>query len=293
MVCPTRTPRMADVRPLTAPGSVAAPRPGAGMGLAALLFAAALLLLAAHPALAQEAPLPPTAGSVPLQLAPAAPAGSPLALSASSLGGQSLLIIAAVTLLGLAPGLAVMVTCFPFLVTVLSILRQAIGVQQAPPNMVIVSLSLFLTWFIMEPAFRDAWTHAVQPLLAGQMAPGDALARGAQPFHAFMAHRVDPRTYQSLASLRPDTASIAVGEAAYSTLVPAFMLSEIARAFQIGFLLYLPFLVIDLVVSAVLMSMGMMMVPPAVVAMPFKLAFFVVANGWTLVSGALIRSYTG
>jgi len=209
-----------------------------------------------------------------------------------TLTGQSMLLMAGITLLSLAPGLAVMVTCFPFIVTVLSILRQAIGLQQAPPNMLIVSLSLFLTWFIMEPVFTDAWTHAARPLLDGTIDPQTALDKAALPFRAFMAGRVDPRTLHALAILRPETASIATGQTApFSLLVPSFMLSEIARAFEIGFLLYLPFLIIDLVVSAILMSMGMMMVPPAIVSLPFKLAFFVVADGWTLVSSALVRSY--
>lgn len=209
-----------------------------------------------------------------------------------TLTGQSMVLMAAVTLLSLAPGLAVMVTCFPFIVTVLSILRQAIGLQQSPPNMLIVSLSLFLTWFIMEPVFTDAWVNAAKPLLDGQIDPQTALDKAAVPFRAFMAGRVDLRTLHALAVLRPETAGIATGQAApFSLLVPSFMLSEIARAFEIGFLLYLPFLIIDLVVSAILMSMGMMMVPPAIVSLPFKLAFFVVADGWTLVSSALVRSY--
>lgn len=209
-----------------------------------------------------------------------------------TLTGQSMLLMAAITLLSLAPGLAVMVTCFPFIVTVLSILRQAIGLQQSPPNILIVSLSLFLTWFIMEPVFTDAWVNAAKPLLDGKIDPQTALEKAALPFHAFMAARVDLRTLHALAILRPETAEVANGlQAPFSLLVPSFMLSEIARAFEIGFLLYLPFLIIDLVVSAILMSMGMMMVPPAIVSLPFKLAFFVVADGWTLVSSALVRSY--
>ncbi len=213
-------------------------------------------------------------------------------LGGGTLTSQSMLIIAAVTLLSLAPGLAVMVTCFPFIVTVLSILRQAIGLQQSPPNMLIVSLSLFLTWFIMEPTFQQAWANAGKPLLDGTIDVQTALAAGIKPFHAFMAARVDPETLQSLAVLRPETAAISSGAGApLSLLVPSFMLSEVARAFEIGFLIFLPFLIIDLVVSALLMSMGMMMVPPAIVSLPFKLAFFVVANGWALISSALVRSY--
>ena len=214
-----------------------------------------------------------------------------LTLGGETLTGQSFFLIALVTLLSLAPGLAVMVTCFPFVVTVLSILRQALGLQQSPPNMLIVSLSLFLTWFIMEPVFTEAWSAGGAPLVDGTLDMGTAFERGIAPFRVFMSARTDPDTLRSLAELRPQTAELTGAAAPLSLLVPSFMLSEIARAFEIGFLVFLPFLVIDLVVSAVLMSMGMMMVPPAVVALPFKLAFFVVADGWTLISGALVRSY--
>jgi flagellar biosynthetic protein FliP len=209
-----------------------------------------------------------------------------------TLAGRTMLMLALITLLSLAPGLAIMVTCFPFIVTVLSILRQAIGLQQSPPNMLIVSLALFLTWFVMEPVFTEAWTVAAAPLIDGSIDIGTAFGLGAAPFRGFMAARVEPDTFTALLALRPEPVFDGeIGQAPLSVLVPSFMLSELARAFEIGFLLYLPFLIIDLVVSAVLMSMGMMMVPPAVVALPFKLAFFVVADGWTLVSGALVRSY--
>ncbi|MFN0113988.1 MAG: flagellar type III secretion system pore protein FliP [Paracoccaceae bacterium] len=211
-----------------------------------------------------------------------------------SLSGQSLALIAAVTVLSLAPGIAVMVTCFPFIVTVLSILRQAIGLPQSPPNLLIISLALFLTWYIMEPVFLAAWAEGVRPLVEGGIGLPEAFERASAPFQTFMAARADPDTYLELAALRPDFAAGGpppLAAAPLSVLVPAFMLSEVARAFQIGFLIYLPFLIIDLVVSAILMSMGMMMVPPAVVSLPFKLAFFVLADGWTLLSGALVRSY--
>lgn len=213
-------------------------------------------------------------------------------LDGSSLTGQSLLLIAAITLLSLAPGLAIMITCFPFIVTVLSILRQAIGLQQAPPNMLIVSLSLFLTWFVMEPVFDDAWTKGIAPAVAGKVDLQQGAIAAIEPFRHFMAARANPETYASLAALRQPPEPALAPEAPLATLVPAFMISEITRAFEIGFLVYLPFLVIDLVVSAILMSMGMMMVPPAVVSLPFKLAFFVLADGWTLISGALVRSYS-
>ena len=209
-----------------------------------------------------------------------------------SLAQSSIQLIVLITLLSLVPGLAIMITCFPFLVTVLSILRQAIGLQQSPPNMLIVSLALFLTFFIMEPVFTEAWDKGIQPFSDGQMEAPEAFRQAMVPFRAFMAARIDPETFTLLADLRPDAAGAQLAPSSpLSVLVPSFLLSEIARAFQIGFLIFLPFLVIDLVVAAVLMSMGMMMVPPAIVSLPFKLAFFVVADGWALISEALVRSY--
>ena len=208
----------------------------------------------------------------------------------SGLAGRSITLLALITLLSLVPGLAVMITCFPFIVTVLSILRQAIGLQQAPPNMLIVSLALFLTWFVMDPVLTEAWVTGIEPLSRGAVDVQTALPAILAPFRGFMAARLDLDTFAALQALRPGESS-APPDAPLSLLVPSFMLSEIQRAFEIGFLIYLPFLIIDFVVAAVLMSMGMMMVPPAVVSLPFKLAFFVVADGWSLISGALVRSY--
>ncbi|MGY6632718.1 MAG: flagellar type III secretion system pore protein FliP [Alkalilacustris sp.] len=210
----------------------------------------------------------------------------------ASMATRAIQLLVLITVLSLVPGLAMMITCFPFLVTVFAILRQAVGLQASPPNMLLVSLALFLTWFIMEPVFLDAWDAGVSPLLDGRMEVEDAFLAALEPFRVFMAGRVQPGTFDALAALRPDQADATLGpDASLSVLVPSFMLSEIARAFQIGFLIFLPFLIIDLVVAAVLMSMGMMMVPPAIVSLPFKLAFFVVADGWALISGALVRSY--
>lgn len=194
------------------------------------------------------------------------------------------------TLLSLAPGLAIMLTCFPFMVTVLSILRQAIGVQQAPPNMMIVSLALFLTWFVMEPVFTEAWANGVSPLVEGTISPEEAFAPTMAPFRVFMETRVDPDTIETLNAALPVPRDPGL-ETPLSVLVPSFLLSEIQRGFEVGFLIFLPFLVIDLVIAAILMSMGMMMVPPAIVSLPFKLAFFVIADGWTLLAGAMVRSY--
>lgn len=210
----------------------------------------------------------------------------------TSLSARAIQLFVLITVLSLAPALAIMVTCFPFLVTVLSILRQAIGLQASPPNMLIVSLALFLTYFIMEPVFLEAWAKGLQPLSNEEIDVETAFMRTLEPFRVFMAARMDPETFSAMADLRPDTAGVSLDpDAPLSVLVPSFLLSEIARAFQIGFLIFLPFLVIDLVVAAVLMSMGMMMVPPAIVSLPFKLAFFVVADGWALIAGSLVRSY--
>jgi flagellar biosynthesis protein FliP len=207
-----------------------------------------------------------------------------------TLSGRVIQLFSLVTVLSLVPGIAVMVTCFPFIVTVLSILRQAIGLQQSPPNMMIISLALFLTWFVMEPVFTEAWVKGIQPLTENKLPVEEAITLTIAPFRVFMAARMDPETFATMQAMRPGQVSAPV-DASLSLLVPSFLLSEIQRAFEIGFLIYLPFLIIDLVVAAVLMSMGMMMVPPAVVSMPFKLAFFVVADGWALVSSALVRSF--
>ncbi|MCL4104960.1 UNVERIFIED_CONTAM: hypothetical protein GTU68_018667 [Idotea baltica] len=185
-----------------------------------------------------------------------------------------------------------MVTCFPFIVTVLAILRQAIGLQQSPPNMLIVSLALFLTYFVMEPVFTEAWGLGIEPLLSEELDIEAAFENAMGPFRIFMVGRIDLETFETLALLRPEgTSTVAAVDSPLSILVPSFLLSEIERAFQIGFLIFMPFLIIDLVVAAVLMSMGMMMVPPAIVSLPFKLAFFVVADGWSLIAGSLVRSY--
>ena len=209
-----------------------------------------------------------------------------------SVTSSSIQLILLITVLSLAPGIAIMITCFPFLVTVFAILRQAIGLQQSPPNMLLVSLALFLTYYIMEPVFVEAWTNGIQPLVDEEISVVEAFPLTMEPFRGFMAARTDAETFNGMADLRPDTVGLALTpEAPLSLLVPSFMLSEIARAFQVGFLIFLPFLIIDLVVAAVLMSMGMMMVPPVIVSLPFKLAFFVVADGWTLLAGSLVRSY--
>lgn len=240
-------------------------RPAAILG-----FAAASLALAAAPALAQEVTV--TLGE------------------GESLAVRSLQLLALLTVLSLVPGLAIMVTCFPFVITVLAILRQAIGLQASPPGMLLTTLALFLTYFVMEPVLAEAWAAAAGPLERGEIGIEQAVVAGLEPFRAFMLGRVDPETFANLAALRPEPPPLGA-DAPYAVLIPSFLLSELARAFQVGFVIFLPFLIIDLVVAAVLMSMGMMMVPPAIVSLPFKLAFFVVADGWSLIAAALVRGY--
>ena len=209
-----------------------------------------------------------------------------------SLATRSIQLFVLITLLSIVPGLAIMITCFPFMVTVLSILRQGIGLQQSPPNMLIVSLALFLTYFVMEPVLSAAYVNGISPLLEGSVDVEEAFVQTMEPLRGFMANRIDPTTFADMLSIRTEVAEDTdIVSAPLSILVPSFMLSELERAFQVGFLVFLPFLIIDLVVAAVLMSMGMMMVPPAIVSLPFKLAFFVVADGWSLVATSLVRSY--
>ena len=216
--------------------------------------------------------------------------------AAAEAGGLSKRIVQMfmlVTVLSLAPGIAMMVTCLPFMMIVLSILRQGVGLQQAPPNMLIVSVAIFLTYFVMEPVFKEAWGAGVQPLLNGTITEDVAFTNTLEPFRTFMDARVDESAVEILRDARPvETAPAADGKTPLALLVPAFVLSEIQRAFEIGFIVLLPFLIIDLLVASILMAMGMMMVPPAIVSLPFKVSFFVLTNGWVAVSGALVRGYS-
>ncbi len=200
-------------------------------------------------------------------------------------------LILLMTVLSLAPGILLMVTSFTRIAVVLSMLRQAIGTNTTPPNMVILSLSMFLTFFVMTPTFERSWNDGINPLINEQITEGEALERAAKPFHDFMMNNVSEKDL----SLFVDMAKVPQGtepEALpYQALIPAFMISELRRAFEIGFLLYLPFIIIDMVVASVLMSMGMMMLPPVMLALPFKLIFFVLIDGWYLISGSLVQSF--
>jgi flagellar biosynthetic protein FliP len=204
---------------------------------------------------------------------------------------RAIQLIAIITVLSLAPAILVMVTSFTRIVVVLSLLRTAIGLQTAPPNAVIISLALFLTGFVMAPAFERAYNDAVRPLVAGELQPEQAFERGAAPFRAFMMQNVREKDLGLFMDLSREERPATPEATPLRILVPAFMISELRRAFEIGFLLFVPFLVIDLVIASVLMSMGMMMLPPVIVSLPFKLIFFVLVDGWSLVAGSLVQSF--
>ncbi len=202
-------------------------------------------------------------------------------------------LVGLITILALAPSILIMVTSFTRIVVVLSLLRTALGLQTAPPNSVMVSLALFLTFFIMQPTLQAAYDQGVAPLLAGQIQVQEAFDRGSVPIHDFMAANVRQADVQLFYDLSNEPPPADAKTIPLKILVPAFMISELRRAFEIGFLLFLPFVIIDMVVASVLMSMGMMMLPPVVISLPFKLIFFVLVDGWHLVAGSLVRSFTG
>ena len=226
-----------------------------------------------------------------------------------SVTGRIVQIVLLLTVLSVAPSILMMVTSFTRIVVVLSLLRSALGLQQSPPNAVLIGLSLFLTAYIMGPTLEASWRDGIQPLMNNQITEEQGFERASEPIRAFMESHVREKDLQLFIELAGNPtgnaetgAAIAAPEAGADdmaeapplrALIPAFMLSELRRAFEIGFLLFLPFLIIDLVIASVLMSMGMMMLPPLVVSLPFKLIFFVLVDGWWLVCGSLVRSYGG
>jgi flagellar biosynthetic protein FliP len=199
-----------------------------------------------------------------------------------------------ITIVSIAPSILVMMTSFTRIVVVLSLLRSAMGVQQTPPNMVIVSLSLFLTAFIMMPTLEEIYSEAIEPLSSEEITEQEALERAAMPIRNFMLAQVREQDLMLFLEIsETEEEAIDPEETPLQALIPAFMISELRRAFEIGFLMFLPFIIIDMTVASVLMSMGMMMLPPIVMSLPFKLIFFVLVDGWYLVAGSLLRSYSG
>jgi len=202
-------------------------------------------------------------------------------------------LIALLTVLSIAPSILIMMTSFTRIVVVLSLLRTAMGTATAPPNAVIIALAMFLTAFVMGPVLQKSYDDGVRPLIENQIGVEDALQRASVPLRGFMQKNVREKDLKLFMDLSGEAPPATPDELSLRILVPAFMISELKRAFEIGFLLFLPFLIIDLVVASVLMSMGMMMLPPVVVSLPFKLIFFVLVDGWSLVAGSLVQSYGG
>ncbi len=209
--------------------------------------------------------------------------------------GYIIQLFGLVTVLSVAPGILIMVTSFTRFVIAFSILRAGIGLPTTPANLILISLALFMTFYVMAPAFDQAWNNGVQPLMNNQISETEAMQRISDPFRTFMANNVRPKDYDLFADLARERGEITNETASnvdLRVLVPAFMISEIRRGFEIGFLVVLPFLVIDLIVATITMSMGMMMLPPTVVSLPFKILFFVLIDGWNLLVGSLVRSFT-
>lgn len=241
--------------------------------LLAAVIAALIALLAAEPAAAQ---------AFSLDLG-----------EEGTLTGRVVQLVLLVTVLALAPSILVVMTSFTRLVVVLSILRSALGTQQTPPNVVLISLALFLTGYIMAPALTEAWEVGISPLIDETVAPSEGLQAAVGPLKGFMLENVREKDLMLFLDAAVGAEPQTPDAVPLTSLIPAFVVSELKRAFEIAFLLYVPFIVIDLVIASILMSMGMMMLPPVLISLPFKLIFFVLVDGWHLVAGSLIGSFGG
>jgi flagellar biosynthetic protein FliP len=229
----------------------------------------------AHPAFAQ---------SVSLDLGGKATGGA-------SVTGRVVQLVALLTVLSIAPGILMVTTCFTRIVIVLSLLRTALGTQQTPPNTVMLSLALFLTGFIMAPTFQAAYTNGIQPLMDEKIDEITAFHKTAAPFQDFMLKHVREKDLQLFTDLSHAGPFAAPSDIPLQILVPGFVISEMRRGFEIGFLLFIPFIIIDMVVASILMAMGMVTLPPVTISLPFKIIFFVLIDGWYLIAGSLIQSY--
>ena len=207
--------------------------------------------------------------------------------------GRLIQMFVGLAIISLAPSILIMVTSFTRLVVVFSFLRSAIGLQQSPPNIVLISLSIFLTTFIMAPTLEKAYEDGLKPLIAEEITEEVAIGKITDPFHEFMRGHARPQDVNLFLDLGKIEKPKSAAEIPLKVLVPAFMIGELKRAFEIGFLLFIPFLIIDLVVASILMSMGMMMLPPVMISLPFKIIFFVLVDGWHVISGSLVRSFGG
>jgi flagellar biosynthesis protein FliP len=268
-------------------------RPAQRRGASAVVFVVLALLLAcvvAAPAFAQVAPAAPAAPGV----------GDAVDRALGQLGGGqngsgslslSLQVLIIMGLLSVLPGILLMMTSFTRIIIVLAVLRQAMGLQQTPPNQVLIGLSLFLSFFVMAPTISQINTAAVQPYSAGRIGGTEMIQAAGAPLHAFMTKQTRVKDVTMFAELAKSGPYRSANDIPYSVLLPAFVTSELKTAFQIGFLIFLPFIVIDLVVATVLMSLGMMMLSPQIISLPFKLLLFVLVDGWALTMGSLANSF--
>jgi flagellar biosynthetic protein FliP len=240
--------------------------------LSALALAPIGALILAEPALAQQLSLDLGNGD-------------------GTITGRVVQLVALITVLSVAPGILLMATSFTRIVVVFSILRHAMGTQSTPPNMVLIGLALFMTMFIMAPTFQQAWDDGIAPLVNEQIDEMEAFERAVVPFREFMLRHTRAKDLELMLNLSQAPPDTTAETASLSAIVPAFIISELRRAFEIGFLIYVPFVIIDMVIASVLMSMGMMMLPPMMLALPFKLVFFVLVDGWYLVVGSLVESF--
>jgi len=271
-------------------------------GVLALLLLS--MLVCAHPSWAQtSSPQVSAPGSLPLAQTtpgnlgalPAIPGLPALTVTTNKDGSQeytvTLQILAIMTALTFLPALLMMVTSFTRIIIVFSILRQALGLQQSPSNQILIGLALFLTFFIMQPVFERVNSDALQPYINEQISAQEALAKTAAPFHTFMLAQTREADIQLFAGIAKQEPIATPADTPFNILVPAFIISELKTAFQIGFIIFIPFLIIDIVVSSVLMAMGMMMLSPLIISLPFKIMLFVLVDGWAMIVGTLAASY--
>jgi flagellar biosynthetic protein FliP len=211
-----------------------------------------------------------------------------------STSGRIIQLMALITVLSVAPGLLIMVTSFTRFAVALSFLRSGLGLQTTPANLVLVSLALFMTFYVMAPTFDRAWENGVQPLMKNEISEEEAYVKITDPFREFMLAHVRDKDLQTFESLAAESFRKKFDDKRIDlrVIIPAFMISELRRSFEIGFLIMLPFLVIDMIVATLTMSMGMMMMPPTILALPFKMLFFVLIDGWNLLASGLVRSFS-
>ena len=208
-----------------------------------------------------------------------------------SAAARMIQLVVLMTVITLAPSILMMTTSFMRMVIVLSFLRSALGLQQTPPNQVLISLALFLTLFVMAPVFQQSYEEGFRPLMDEEITQEEAIKKITMPFHTFMIEHVRAKDLELFVAMSPGLTIDKPEDTPFRVLIPAFMISELKRSFEIGFLIFIPFVIIDMLVASVLMAMGMMMLPPVMISLPFKLIFFVLVDGWYMVCGSLIKSF--